>query len=82
MAEWKKLTEGVAIERHLPYALDKKHTQNTEHREEKGTWKIKAIGKTMLKTEEEQQWYKSIKEDEKHGENDWHRGNETNLRTG
>ena len=81
VVEWKKLTEGVAIERNLPYALDKKHTQNAQHREEKGTWKIKAIGKRMLKTEEEQQWYRSIK-DEKDAENGWHRVNVTNLRTG
>lgn len=41
MVKWKKLTKGVAIEINLPYALDKKHTQNTKHGEEKGMWKIK-----------------------------------------
>ena len=63
MVEWKKLTE-VATERNLPYALDK-HTRTTQHREENGTWKIKVMGKTMLKTEEEQQWYRSFKDVEK-----------------
>lgn len=56
-------------------ALRFKHTQNT--RKKWGRGKFKA----MLETEEVQWRCRRIKDDEKNGENSWHRGNETNLRT-
>lgn len=57
-------------------ALHFKHTQNT--RKKWGRGKFKA----MLETEEVQQRYRRIKDDEKNGENSWHRENEISLRTG
>lgn len=64
VVEWKKLAEGVAVEISLPYDLNEKHTQSTTWRR-KEDMEIKVMGKKMLKTEEEQQRYRSTKEDKK-----------------